>query len=203
MRLGLQEELLLAALAISLATAVTATAKGDSEQVPKPDEQVAAERPRNWLVIGDSIGVGVGVAMAMQSQGIEVVSIAKVSTNARQWSARLSEPIWPSEPTNVVISLGTNDAQSPELMKEFRTNVAQISQRLSAQGHRLIWILPPSPDCVIPRGNDLEFLWSLGGVWIYNRQLPMADKWHPTAQGYAELARFVLSNSGDNSGDNS
>lgn len=145
-------------------------------------------------VTGDSIGVG--VAAALRRAGVRVIEKAVVGTNARQWSKKMTETWnaqgqWPDGPRAFVVSLGTNDAASAELLKEFRANAQTIVAALRARGHRVIWILPPSPKCRIPQGSDLEFLTALGGEWVLDRSVELSDVWHPTASGYDQLAATV------------
>ena len=157
----------------------------DSSREPRQQMPLGAV----W-VVGDSIGVG--VAAGLRRAGVSVVEKARNSTTARQWVSRLRDPsYWPTAPSVVVVSLGTNDAVSAELRKEFRANAQALMQALAGRGHSVIWILPPSPSARIPEGSDLEFLIGLGGRWILDRGLPLADAWHPTVTGYDRLAAAV------------
>lgn len=142
-------------------------------------------------VVGDSIGVG--IAAALRRAGVKVVERAQNSTNARQWAGRLPDAeYWPEEPRTIVVSLGTNDAISAELRKEFMVHARTIARTLLAAGHQVIWVLPPSKDSRIPQDGDINTLIAFGGSWILERDLVMADKWHPTAAGYDTLASVVL-----------
>ena len=140
-------------------------------------------------VVGDSIGVG--IAAALRRAGERITDMAVESTNARQWVVELAKGQWPSEPATIVVSLGTNDAASAVLLREFRANAETIMRALLARGHQVIWILPPSPACRIPQGSDVEFFMNLGGHWVLDRSIELSDKWHPTAAGYDRLAASV------------
>lgn len=138
-------------------------------------------------VIGDSIGVG--IAAALKRADVLVESHAEVSTNARQWRMRVSN--MPSSWRFVVISLGTNDAQSAELRREFAGNIAAIAAELRERGHVVCLLLPPSEHSAIPSQLDYERLDQVANLLVVRETVDMADKWHPTAAGYDRLAYVV------------
>jgi hypothetical protein len=141
-------------------------------------------------VIGDSIGVGIGGALARAK--VRTAQDAINSTTARSWLQRLRAPgfVWPQWPRFVVVSLGTNDAQSAELRREFSVNALAIIEELTRRGHVVCWVLPPSEASLIPRPADLERLTAAGIVVIWQR-VSMADAWHPTAAGYDAIAGVI------------
>jgi len=146
--------------------------------------------PEIW-VIGDSIGVG--IASAMVRANMPHVSRAIISTTARQWLTVLRAPdygSWPQGKRLVVVSLGTNDAQSVELRREFISNALAIVAELRARGHVVCWVLPPSASSLIPQPGDFDRLLEAGATPLWTR-VPMADTWHPTATGYDELAAAI------------
>lgn len=140
-------------------------------------------------VIGDSVGVG--IASALRRANLAPFDNAEKSTTARQWAARLPNMSGPRGRRFVVVSLGTNDAQSAELRREFISNARAIVAELQRRGHVVCWVLPPSEKSLIPSVTDLERLMAIPGLLVAQERVDMADQWHPTAAGYDRLARVV------------
>lgn len=152
-------------------------------------EQARSRELPIW-VIGDSIGVG--VAAALRRAGLHIEAEPMNGTTARRWLGWLrARRTWPTGPRFVVVSLGTNDAQSKELRYEFAANAVAIVEELQRRGHRVCWLLPPSKASLVPSSLDLERLVASGAAVIQEREVPMGDAWHPTAAGYDELAAVV------------
>jgi hypothetical protein len=176
---------------LGAALGICALSSEKSAPAGTPENAAIASSAPVW-VIGDSIGVG--IAAALRRAGVPVVEKARNNTTARQWRAWMADTKgerWPMSPRVVVISLGTNDSASADLLSEFRANAKAIMWSMRARGHRVIWVLPPSGSSRIPRGSDLEFLLALGGEWLLERELPMGDLWHPSVAGYDRLAERV------------
>lgn len=151
-----------------------------------------ALHPDVW-VLGDSIGVG--IEGALRRAGVLVRGDAINSTTAQFWAARLRDTalVWPTGRRFVVVSLGTNDAQTATLRKGFATAAASIVAELQKRGHVVCWVLPPSEASAVPSSTDLERLIGLGVVVLQER-VPMGDTWHPTAAGYDHLAAVIEQN---------
>jgi lysophospholipase L1-like esterase len=153
-----------------------------------PDSTAANAEPVGVWVIGDSIGVG--IVGALRRANVPVVAEAQESTNARQWRGMLKWTV--SGPAFVVVSLGTNDGVSAELRSEFEQNALAIVEELRQRGHVVCWVLPPSAESLIPTPQTLERLLASGAV-VLQKRVAMADKWHPTAAGYDDLAASIES----------
>jgi lysophospholipase L1-like esterase len=138
-------------------------------------------------ILGDSLGVG--IATAFHRRDITFTAEAKESTNARQWASTIAEHL-PATPSLVVMSLGTNDALSDVLRAEFPAHMRTIARAIHGAGHALVWVLPAGPS-LIPDSATLQVM-SEENVQAIVPRVEMADKWHPTAQGYDAIAKQVL-----------
>jgi len=153
------------------------------------DDQVQSRGLDNAsvLVLGDSIGVG--IAGAFKRAGVPVRGMAENGTTARQWRARVTS-IYARE-RFVVVSLGTNDAQSAELRREFASNVLAIAAELQARGHVVCLVLPPSEKSAVPSSADWERLTTNERLIVIQERVHMSDAWHPTAAGYDRLVAVL------------
>ena len=129
------------------------------------------------LILGDSIAVGVTAARP------ECVHMATVGINSRDWwhSNGHRPLIDMMEYHTVVISLGTNDGQTPTL-----TYLELIRGKVKAD--RVLWIVPQAQfaearSAVLAVAD--QFRDSI--IEIPTKDLAR-DKIHPTASGYQSLA---------------
>ena len=131
------------------------------------------------LILGDSIATGV----AMHRK--ECVSHAQVGINSQQYN-RLYETKQLNADT-VIISLGTNDNKYVDTCYEL------IKLRSKIDAKRVIWIMP---NAVNPNsGTDISIVQasvdSIAGAHndtVIHIPKPMADRYHPTNNGYKNLA---------------
>lgn len=138
---------------------------------------------RLW-VLGDSIGVG--VSAQLRALGVPHESRVEQSTTAQQWLARGHDVLAELAPGDVVsVSLGTNDYQSASLLAGFAGAMAQLRAGVESRGARFVWLAPPSPSI-----DDWRFRFGTP-YEIAGKSLPMADRWHPTVEGYRMLAEAV------------
>jgi hypothetical protein len=153
---------------------------GNAQPVTVPE---GAPKGTLWLV-GDSIAVG--VRSALIRGGVTPMGVPEESTTARQWLQRVKRCEIASGDT-VVMSVGSNDWVSDELRPEFANNMLRMAAWVNALGARFVWLAPPSPliedEALLPR--------PMRPATIEDKSLPMADKWHPTAEGYERLATQV------------
>lgn len=149
-------------------------------------ERKSNERRELWC-LGDSIGQG--IAAALRRAGVTIEDDSQQSSTTAQWAERL--PNVAKANRIAVVSLGTNDAQDRGLRREWSTNVREIVRELVARGCRVLWVLPPSSQSLVPSQSDLETLAQLGAEFLWLR-VPMVDAWHPSAAGYDTLAAEIL-----------
>jgi lysophospholipase L1-like esterase len=146
-------------------------------------QQTEAPTGRLW-VIGDSIAVGVSAALSRA--GVAHLGSPETSTTARQWLGRIRGLDIVSGDV-VVMSVGTNDWVSTELRPEFTNNMLRMMALMNARGARFVWLAPPSALV-----EDVELMpRPMRPQTIEDKSLPMADRWHPTAEGYERLAAQV------------
>lgn len=149
-----------------------------------PPKAVAANGGGAVWIVGDSIAVG--VSQALRRRGFGHNAQAKSGTALRVWRSRV-QGLGIKQGDLLVLSCGTNDWVSPVLREEFPAGILEVRQWADAHGIGLLWLVPPSPEV------DLSQLDPAGQVSrLTLRELPMADRWHPTAEGYEEIAEAVV-----------
>ena len=132
------------------------------------------------LIIGDSIAHGI----AMQRP--ECVDYGHVGWTSKQ--ANVHYRTTNLEADTVVISLGTNDNKYVDTYQE----LIQLRNRINAR--KVIWILP---NAVNPKsGADIGIVQasvtSIADEYfdsVLYIPKPLADKYHPTTNGYRKLAK--------------
>ena len=123
-------------------------------------------------VIGDSIAQGVSQYRP------ECLGIARYGWTSAQWNRR-----WGSMELNahsVIISLGSND--SPAVKSELELRAI----RANARSDRVFWILPANNVTMQRLIRQIALDW--GDTVLPITQLG-ADRVHPTASGYKQLAK--------------
>jgi lysophospholipase L1-like esterase len=131
------------------------------------------------LILGDSIATGVAVHRK------ECVSYAKVGINSKQFN-RLYEAKQLNADT-VIISLGTNDSKYVDTYAEL------LRLRNTITAKRVIWIMPNAvnPMSGASIGIVQASVESVAGAYrdiVIYMPKPMADRYHPTNDGYKKLA---------------
>lgn len=123
-------------------------------------------------IIGDSIAQGVAQYRP------ECLGIARYGWTSAQWNRR-----WGSmelNAHNVIISLGSND--SPAVKSELELRAI----RANAHSDRVFWILPANNVSMQRLIRQIALDW--GDTVLPITQLS-ADRVHPTATGYQQLAK--------------
>ena len=123
-------------------------------------------------IIGDSIAQGVAQYRP------ECLGIARYGWTSAQWNRR-----WGSMELNahsVIISLGSND--SPAVKSELELRAI----RANAHSDRVFWILPANNVSMQRLIRQIALDW--GDTVLPITQLS-ADRVHPTATGYQQLAK--------------
>jgi lysophospholipase L1-like esterase len=131
------------------------------------------------LILGDSIATGV----AMHRK--ECVSYAQVGINSKQYN-RLYETKKLNADT-VIISLGTNDNKYVDTYAEL------LRLRNSITAKKVIWIMPVAVNPMSGTSIGIVRLSVESVAGAYNDTVitipkPMADRYHPTNDGYKKLA---------------
>lgn len=131
------------------------------------------------LILGDSIAQGIA------NHRPECVEYAEVGQNSRQ--ANRAYRTRRLNADTVIVSLGTNDH------KYIDTYAELIQLRESIKANKVIWIIP---NAVNPNsGANITVVQasirSIAGAYsdsILTIPKPMADRYHPTNNGYKNLA---------------
>jgi lysophospholipase L1-like esterase len=99
------------------------------------------------LLIGDSLAVGLASPMRKlaESSGVTFASDARGGTVTRQWLSRgwAQSAIANTNPTIVVVSLGTNDAAGKISAPAFAGQAAELAALARKAGARVAWLVPP------------------------------------------------------------
>jgi lysophospholipase L1-like esterase len=125
------------------------------------------------LIVGDSIAVG--EAMVRK----ECVSYAVGGWNSWQWNKKFKDKT-PLQARTVIISLGSNDH------KGVNTEAELLMLRNATQADRVYWILP----AIKPNIQEIvkKVARDHGDIVLPITSL-QPDKIHPSARGYADIAR--------------
>ncbi len=143
-----------------------------------------SQAPRSALLIGDSLAAGLGPPLATElaSRAVTLTTRAEISTNADQWRHRAPAIFESLRPDVVLMSLGSNDAQSSSLTSAFPDNVRAICDSARSAGAKRCALL------VAPNRTASEVTHgSVESIWPLPVQLS-ADGIHPTATGYQKWA---------------
>ena len=151
------------------------------------------------LLVGDSLAAGLGPPLKrlVGADGATLATVGRVGTTIRQWArgAWLAEAITQAKPGLVLVSLGTNDMESPG---DRSGDIAAIVDRVRAAGAGLVWIEPPDMPTLRDRAQvrttlhatiPAERLFPGPSVPIQRAK----DQIHATPQGYADLAAALWS----------
>ncbi len=143
-----------------------------------------SQAPRSALLIGDSLAVGLGPPLATElaSRAVALTTRAEVSTNADQWRRRAPALFESLHPEIVLMSLGSNDAQSSSLTTSFPDNVRTICDAAHASGaRRCALLLAPNRTASAVTPDGVEVI----APPVVQLQ---SDGIHPTASGYRAWA---------------
>ena len=165
---------------------------------PAPDATASVLGAR-VLLVGDSLAAGLGPPLKrlVTADGATLATVGRVGTTIRQWARGtwLAEALTEAKPGLVLVSLGTNDMESPG---DRSADIAAIVDRVRAAGAGLVWIEPPDMPTLRDRAQvrttlhatiPAERLFPGSSVPIQRAK----DRIHATPQGYADLAAALWS----------
>lgn len=121
------------------------------------------------LILGDSIAVGTGMFRK------ECTTIAQTGITSKDFNKKYNKGSF--EASTIVISLGSNDSENIQTLKELFT----LRQVVKAK--KVYWILPANKES--KREDVLMIADKFEDVAI--SFTPSKDKIHPTMSGYKEL----------------
>jgi lysophospholipase L1-like esterase len=143
-------------------------------------------------LVGDSLGVGLSphLSRLASASGYPLTSATLTGSTMGYWLPRLNS-ILASNPTVVLVSLGTNDAYSRTSLPDLEAQLRQFLGQVQAAGARVVWIGPPT----LPAAARAEVLKLLRRVpaYFHSEQLsiPQHDGIHSTADGYRDWAQEI------------
>jgi len=165
---------------------------------PAPGPRASVQGAR-VLLVGDSLAAGLGLPLKrlVTTDGAILGTVGRVGTTIRQWARGgwLAEALTQAKPGLVLVSLGTNDMESPG---DRSGDIAAIIDRVRAAGAGLVWIEPPDMPTLRDRAQvratlhatiPAERLFPGPSVPIQRAK----DRIHATPQGYADLAAALWS----------
>lgn len=122
------------------------------------------------LILGDSIAVGTGMFRK------ECVTIAQSGITSKDYNKKYNKGSFEAE--TVVISLGSNDSENMQTLKEL------FALRSVVKAKKIYWIVPSNKES--KRENVYKIADSFSDHAVGFE--PSKDKVHPTMSGYKELA---------------
>lgn len=155
-------------------------------------------RVRRPLLVGDSLALGLRnpLAVELERRGLGLASATRGGTTAAYWAPRLGALLREHQPDLVLISVGTNDCSTADLVtcKDFRANTRDLMAQCHTAGVRVVFLLPP---WLAWRDRIAERLTAGADSFEPTGRVELQpDKIHPTGAGYrawaGELARKVL-----------
>lgn len=159
----------------------------------------APKPSRSVLVVGDSLGVGLGGTLQAlgKTDGDKVTVEAIVGTNTCQWAGKIDDAIKRNKPTDVLVSLGTNDAAAGKDWVVRNSHCySDFSKSVKSSGAKLLWILPPTLPARMEEGRKASVSEStkvadrtFDSTPITSGRAP--DGVHYTPQGYKAWAEKV------------
>lgn len=158
---------------------------------------VGKQGPRRVLLVGDSLAVGLAPNLQRLASfaGDSFAAEATTGTRSDQWAPKMPSLLTKYDPTLVLISLGTNDANMSDPTQN-RGYVRSIVEAVRASGARLVWILPPTlpPKLKAQPVRDMIVDTGIETYDSYLIQIPRAgDGIHPTPSGYSSWASAIWS----------
>lgn len=122
------------------------------------------------LILGDSIAVGTGIFRK------ECTTIAQTGITSKDYNKKYNKGSF--EATTVVISLGSNDSENTQTLKEL------FALRQVVKAKKVYWVLPANKET---KREDVSIVADKFEDKIISFS-PSKDKVHPTVSGYKELA---------------
>jgi lysophospholipase L1-like esterase len=165
---------------------------------PAPGPRASVQGAR-VLLVGDSLAAGLGPPLKrlVTTDGAILATVGRVGTTIRQWARGgwLAEALTQVKPGLVLVSLGTNDMESPG---DRSGDIAAIVDRVRAAGAGLVWIEPPDMPTLRDRAQVRTTLHAtIPAARLFpGPSVPIQrakDRIHATPQGYADLAAALWS----------
>lgn len=160
---------------------------------------VASVQGTRVLLVGDSLAAGLAAPLKklVTADGATLATVGRVGTTIRQWARGgwLAEALAQAKPGLVLVSLGTNDMETPG---DRSADIGAIVDRVRAAGAGLVWVEPPDMPTLRDRAQvratlhatiPAERLFPGPSVPIQRAK----DRIHATPQGYADLAAALWS----------
>lgn len=180
------------------ASASTSTSTSTTAVTVEPEVEPG---PRRVLVLGDSLAAGAAEATDLVDQfhdaGFDLVEVLAEQGEGLEWgieqiAARAAVP------EVVVVELGTNPSGDPT---GFGAQVRTMLRLLRARGaEHIAWLTPAHRDedryaekiAILRRTGDIDLLADWAAEAEANPDELVADGLHPSTEGYAELAEFLV-----------
>jgi lysophospholipase L1-like esterase len=187
-------------------TTVTAsTSTSSSTTAPdgggEPDGPTDDPGPRRVMVLGDSLAAGALEATDLVDQlhdaGFDLVEVLAEQGEGLEWGLEVIEAR-AAVPEVVVVELGTNPSGDPT---GFGPQVRTLLRLLRARGaEHIAWLTPAHRDedryeekiAILRRVGDIDLLADWAAEAEANPDELVADGLHPSSEGYAELAEFLV-----------
>jgi hypothetical protein len=140
-------------------------------------------------LIGDSYAVGLGPKLKSLIAPFEYEGF--VGTNTAQWAShappcgRCGDWLTTYKPTLVLVSLGTNDGDTPNAR-----NYQDIVRHLHGIGARVVWIEPPAG---VDGLNAVRAVIAGLGVQTIPASTVALYNSHPSSSGYSAWAKEIAS----------
>ena len=160
------------------------------------------------LAFGDSLTYGTG-AQASQSYpavlegltGREVINAGVPGETTREGLGRLPDLLDQTEPQLVILCLGGNDMLRRQDRTQMKANLSQMIKLIREQGAEVVLLAVPGPALfgLEPAPAYLELARQYGIplqaealTEILSDDSRKADRIHPNARGYADLAKAIV-----------
>jgi lysophospholipase L1-like esterase len=183
----------------------TVTASTSTSSAPEggggPDGPTDDPGPRRVMVLGDSLAAGALEATDLVDQlhdaGFDLVEVLAEQGEGLEWGLEVIEAR-AAVPEVVVVELGTNPSGDPT---GFGPQVRTLLRLLRARGaEHIAWLTPAHRDedryeekiAILRRVGDIDLLADWAAEAEANPDELVADGLHPSSEGYAELAEFLV-----------
>jgi len=148
-------------------------------------------------LVGDAPSNGLQYRMAQLAAACGTPFSAKgvVGSHVTQWAddSWLSPPMDASQPSVVLLSMGTNDFGRTD-PANVATGIHTLASKIRARGARLLWIDPPVMPVADTVGVRAMWRAEVGSDWFNSEALAIprgGDGIHPTVAGYKMFADAV------------
>jgi lysophospholipase L1-like esterase len=179
----------------------TSTTAADTGEPDEPDEPTVDAGPRRVMVLGDSLAAGAVEATDLVDQlhdaGFDLVEVLAQEGEGLEWGLEVIAAR-AAVPEVVVVELGTNPSGDPT---GFGPQVRGLLRLLRARGaEHIAWLTPAHRDedrydekiAILRRVGDIDLLADWAAEAEANPDELVADGLHPSSEGYAELAEFLV-----------